>query len=131
MPPGAAPKVSPNAGATTTANSRGASTGISSSRGVRTLSARRRRARVNSAARPSVRDRGRVTAGASNLTVSVTAVIGISLVIGCRISRGERRARELEVDVVEGRLTGGDGDDGQPQFGDLRDHLVPRSVAQR
>src|SRR5918995_5928232 len=145
MPPTAVPKVSARAGTTTSAKSSGASRGISSSRGVRALMANRRRARVATAARPPVGDRGRTAVGVSSVTVPVTAVMGspwlrLGGLVGRRRRRaptpergsgGERLPGELEVNVVEGGWTCGDGGDGKPQAGDGRRGLACRSVVHR
>src|SRR5918995_5480146 len=142
MPATSVPKVSARAGTTTMANSNGASRGISSSRGVRALMAKRRRARVATAARPPVGDRGRTAVGVSSVTVPVTAVMGspwlrLGGLVGRRRRRGadtrrgsggERFAGELEVDVVEGGWSAGDGGDGKPQAGDGRRGFACRSV---
>src|SRR5947209_14884973 len=129
MPGSGRPTVSASAGATTSANNKGASSGTSSSRGVRTMSASRRRVSVESCPRTAGRAGAPVSVVVSMSSVWVTVVIVWFLRVGSG-SRGERRACELEIDVVEGGPAAGDGGDREPQRGDGRDCFLSGSGVQ-
>src|SRR5690348_16670091 len=97
-----------SAGAITKANSSGVASGARISRGVCALSEIRRRARVAQAAgrEAPAGARGRASGVAAGAAVTVVMVV---LLVSCRGSGSEPTAGQLQVDVVEGGLTGGHG----------------------